>query len=157
MEAAMLFLGYESAVQYWRAVRAGLIPFPPEAQITVVSNEDHLLKEVRYSAPTLPIGGQYQPDVLVSRIKFIHRSDDIRYHLCARPLPSGSFFRHTGGVAVASPELCLLHAAHSHDSGSYVGSGIRTMYADTVILFKDSLFGFCREYYMGKDLWAFSF
>ena len=109
----MLFLGYESAVQYWRAVRAGLVPFPSEAQITVVSNEDHLVKEVRCSAPALPIDGQFQPDVLVSQTKLIHRSDEVRCHLCARGLPSGSFCRHTSDVVVASPELCLLQAAHS--------------------------------------------
>lgn len=116
----MLFLGYESAVQYWRAVRAELVPFPLYSHAVVVANEDHLLKEIRESAPMLPIKDQFAPQLLVSQTKLIHRSEGIGYHLCSKTLPKGSFYQHTYGVSIAAPELSLLHAAKAVGSKGIV-------------------------------------
>lgn len=116
----MLFLGYESAVQYWRAVRAELVPFPIYSRAVVVANEDHLLKEIRESVPMLPIKDQFAPQLLVSQTKLIHQSDEIGYHLCSKALPKGSFYQHTYGVTIAAPELSLLHAAKAVGSKGIV-------------------------------------
>ena len=116
----MLFLGYESAVQYWRAVRAGLIPFPTRSEISSVSGGDHLCRDILEFAPDLPIASQPKPHVLVSQAKLIHRSDKVCYHLCSDTLPKGSFCRHTSYVRVASPELCLLQSAQALGSGGMI-------------------------------------
>ena len=116
----MLFLGFESAVQYWRTVRANLIPFPEYSQMTAVVDEDCLLKVVRDAVPDLPICEQVTPQVLVSQMKLIHKSKKVDYHLCDRILPKGSFFRHTFSVRVASPELCLLQAASDLGAGGFI-------------------------------------
>lgn len=107
----MLFLGFESAVQYWRAVRAGLVPAPDYARVTVVSNEAHHAGEVVECVPTLPIEEQLTPQVLVSSVNHINHSDAARFRLCAAELPGGSFCAHTSYTMVASPELSLLQAA----------------------------------------------
>lgn len=107
----MLFLGFESAVQYWRVVRSDLLPYPAHSKFVMVECEDHLLKEVDDSAPDLPIDKQSITHVLVHDRRLFHKSKKIEYHLCAKPLPAGSFCQHVYGVVVASPELTLLQAA----------------------------------------------
>ena len=107
----MLFLGYESAVQYWRAVRAGLVAKPDYSKIATVAHEGYRAKEVIECVPTLCIVGQFAPQILVSSVNHINRSDKARFRLCATELPEGSFCEHTSYTMVASPELCLLHAA----------------------------------------------
>ena len=42
----MLFLGYESAVQYWRAIRAGLVAKPDYSKTTTVAHESYRAKEI---------------------------------------------------------------------------------------------------------------
>ena len=107
----MLFLGHESAAQYWRTARAGLIPFPKCARADIVYNEVHLIEEVIELKPDLPIENQELPHILVSDKRLTHASDDAFYHVCAKRFPAGSFYQHTQWVAIASPELTLLQAA----------------------------------------------
>ena len=109
----MLFLGHEYSAQYWRAVGSGLVKKPRRSNVRLVSNELHLKKDVAEAVPALPVANATRPHVLVSSRTMMHRSKDIEYHLCCREIPPGSFCEVEKDVLVASPALCLLHAAQT--------------------------------------------
>ena len=107
----MLFVGYQSAVQYWRVVRAGLISEPSPSENVRIQKEDFLPRAVCSCMPDLPIDNQLMPHILVSDVNHVNRSSKVRHHVCSEELPPGSFCKHSFQTMVASPELCLLQAA----------------------------------------------
>jgi len=106
-----LFLGYESAIEYWRAVGSGLAPRPKPSPITRVSGEMTSATSIIEALPNLRIGNCAPTHALVSRKSRSYRSDNVVHHVCSGELPSGSFSDVSNRVIVASPALCLLHAA----------------------------------------------
>ena len=109
--AMRLYLGHESAIEYWRAVGCGLAPTPEPSSIRAVTDEAVGRKEIAKRAPQLDLAHRPPIHALTSKREAIHSSRGIERHLCKQVLPDGAFYRISDDVLVASPALCLLQAA----------------------------------------------
>ena len=101
----MLFLGYESALEYWRAAGCGLAPLPEQSAICSVADEAIHKKEISALAPQLKLANRPPLHVLVSKREAINSSRCVKRHLCTRKLPAGAFCSISDMVLVASPAL----------------------------------------------------
>ena len=106
-----LFLGYESAIEYWRAVGSGIAPMPRRSNVRSVAQEITACKDILDAAPQISIANRSTVHALVSRKSRTYAAEGVIYHVVTRELPEGSFFCTSNNVMVASPALCLLQAA----------------------------------------------
>lgn len=114
---ATLYLGFQSAIEYWRAVGAGLVPKPVPATITRVEDDMNMASDILRAAPRLAIANRQPIHVLVGNKARAYSAKGVVHHTCAHQLPAGSFCRISENVLVASPALCLLHAAQMTRQG----------------------------------------
>lgn len=112
-----LFLDYESALEFWRAAGCGLAPIPEPSSIRSIDGKAVRCKQVVALAPQLKLVDRPPIYALVSRRKDLHKAKGIKLHLCGQDLPAGAFSRISDDVLVASPALCLLHAAQRAGAG----------------------------------------
>lgn len=114
---ATLYLGFQSAIEYWRAVGAGLAPVPVPSAVSRVADELCTASEILKARPQLNIANQGPIHVLVSDKARSYTAQGVVHHTCAAPLPHGSFCEVSENILVASPALCLLHAAQLTPKG----------------------------------------
>ena len=108
-----LFLGFDSAIEYWRAVGAGLARVPHPSPITRVENDLTPGQAIKDAAPEISIENRLPIHALVSRKSRMSVTQDVKHHLCTQEYPAGSFRCISSNVIVASPELSLLQAAQT--------------------------------------------
>ena len=108
---ADVYLGFETAWEYWRAVGSGIAPWPQWTDVRGVSGETNLDAEIIAANPKFRRVDRAPTHVLVSSRNKHHCTHQVRRHACTQMLPAGSFFRIFDDVLIASPALCLLQAA----------------------------------------------
>ena len=108
---ADVYLGFETAWEYWRAVGSGIAPWPQWTDVRGVSGETNLDAEIIAANPKFRLVDRAPTHVLVSSRNKHHCTHQVRRHACTQMLPAGSFFRIFDDVLIASPALCLLQAA----------------------------------------------
>jgi hypothetical protein len=106
-----LYLGYESAIEYWRAVGSALVSTPRPSPIRCVRDELTAGSLILAAVPQPGIANDSLVHALISKKSRSGVYPQIKLHVCSGTLPAGSFCRISSQVLVASPALCLLHAA----------------------------------------------
>lgn len=112
-----VYISHHSALQFWRSHAFDAFSM---TRTRIKSVEYSLSSKLGLAGLGLPALGfsfdsQRPLDVMVSSDHAYRKCKEIRTHICAGPLPIGSFVRIAPGVLVCSPELCLLQTSLDMD------------------------------------------
>lgn len=105
-----LFLSHQSALRYW-LTKQGYELVPDTAPVLTLARAGCDMREVRLANLPFDYSSDRPLHILVPSRSLQRSLKSVRTHVCAQPLPPGSFNELAGDNFVSSPELTFLQVA----------------------------------------------